>query len=518
MPRIPIITAQEGPGILNLPPVQRMPGFEQMTQAGERLNAIREQLQAQQDRLDLEDLSSRFDYALSDAKLNLRQNPDYAQHTTQFLQDAADIQAKMAAQPGSPIVQRAFAMHAQQRVLHELVNVKTDALKLQHGDQLVRLDDKSIEIANRIAIAPNEQAAEEYKKTFGDMLRGTPGLTPAEIGTRWEKFLKHVDHSTALHQLQTDPEAFQVKIGMLTTNDNGDVVYEHFPHLTEEQRFTLSNNARVMAEHAALKQKQAANDAKDEQLSSILIGVAKKTIPAEQLPTLLSSMDPARITHGFNFLASQQSHERETTRFNEQQAANTFLVSLPLANEQQVKAVVKKAELAFAARRIDEASLYHIKETAQQQLTHVRREARDAEGDQERVLRREYAAAQKEIQGWLGVDIHGPGAQFIRDDYQSAVKDLESIGANAVMEGQSPRQAMRQAVPDTMVKLFGGLDAAEKEMWARMAPIKSEADYADAIRSGRIVDPVQRVRMARAYEVLKYIQQWRQRSQPPAGR
>jgi len=273
-----------------------------------------------------------------------------------------------------------------------------------------------------------------------------------------------------------------------------------------------------MSEHAEVKRKQVANDAKDEQLSSILLGTVNKTISSSQLPELLTGMDPGRISHAFNFQNAQQSHQRETIRFDEQKVVDSFVVNLPLATEAQAKKVERQAEISYAKGEMDDTSLFHIKERVQQQLTHVRREARDAEGDQERVLRREYAAATKEIQGWLGVDVHGPGAQFMRDDYQSAVKDLESTGANAVMLGQSPRQAMRQAVPDTMVKLFGGLDTAEKEMWARMAPVKSEAEYADAIRSGRINDPVQRVRMARAYEVLKYIQRWRQQSQPPTGK
>jgi len=234
MPRIPILTAQQGPGVLNLRQVQRQTGFEEVSQFGEQLNEIGMRLQEQQDKLDLQDISSQFSYDLSVAKLNLRQNPDYAGHEAQLLKDAAEIQNRALAQPTSNAVKRAFYGYARQKVREELIHVKVDALQLQSADQLDRLKTASTEIASRIAVAPDEQTRQNEMKTFGDLVHGSQAngsLKAGEAGGLWRGFLKDADHATALRELQLNPNALQAKIGLLTTDPTSGVVsYEHFPH------------------------------------------------------------------------------------------------------------------------------------------------------------------------------------------------------------------------------------------------------------------------------------------------
>ena len=100
---------------------------------------------------------------------------------------------------------------------------------------------------------------------------------------------------------------------------------------------------------------------------------------------------------------------------------------------------------------------------------------------------------------------------FLRDAYAAAQNALKTVGGEAVLEGISPREAMRKAVPETLIGLFGGLDSTEKEMWSRMGSVKSEAEYRAAVQAGTISDPVQRVRMAEAWRTLTVIQQLRGR-------
>ena len=377
------------------------------------------------------------------------------------------------------------------------------------------------EAVQRYALTPDPLQRLEMATRISDLYAGLAEagvFTQQESQAAKEKFLRSAEHGDAVSQMQADPEGFRVKLGTMTTDAEGKAVYEHFPNLTAEQRFALSTNARALAEVHEKKAKEAANDYNDAKESNFKLALRRGELSNEQLPALLEGMPASVVTNVLNYQDALTSREREATRFDQAQtekaqreATEGLLADIPLATEAQARAVVRLAEVALARGAIDEGNLTTIKAHVQAQIAYVRREFREGEADKERPLRKEYAAAVHEIPAWLDVNIHDPGMSFLRDAYAAAQNALKTVGGEAVLEGVSPREAMRKAVPETLIGLFGGLDSTEKEMWSRMGSVKSEAEYRAAVQAGTISDPVQRVRMAEAWRTLTVIQQLRGR-------
>ena len=76
MPRIPVITAERGPGVLQLPPVPQpariYSGFEEIREFGETLGTIADRVKKQQDDLDYIDrLTEQSPYIRTDFQANL---------------------------------------------------------------------------------------------------------------------------------------------------------------------------------------------------------------------------------------------------------------------------------------------------------------------------------------------------------------------------------------------------------------------------------------------------------------
>jgi len=390
----------------------------------------------------------------------------------------------------------------------------TDAMR---ADAHVQADEN----AKRYALTPDALQRLDLVTRTTDLYSGLANagvFSQQEAQAAIEKFLRGAEHGDAVTQMQADPEGFRVKLGTMTTDAEGKTVYEYFPNLTTEQRFALSTNARVLAEVHEKKAKDAANDYNDAKESNFKLALRRGELSNEQLPALLEGMPASVVTNVLNYQDALTSREREATRFDQAQtekaqreATDGILADIPLATEAEARAVVRRAEVALARGAIDEGNLTTIKAHVQAQIAYVRREFREDEADKERPLRKEYAAAVHEITAWLDVNIHDPSMKDLRDAYAVAQNNLKAVGGEAVLEGVSPREAMRRAVPETLIRLFGDLDSTEKEMWLRMGSVKGEVEYRAALLAGKITDPVQRTRMKEAWETLTVIQQLRGR-------
>lgn len=135
MPTIPIITAQHGPGILDLPAVRKQTGFEEVTQLGESLVTIDEKIQkARSDSL-LVGVTSQFDAGLKDLTQQAHDNPDYANRVAQFIKDSGDLSSTIGKNiQGNRAVEAAFLLHQQRVLPGHIIDVKHDARKAEVSD------------------------------------------------------------------------------------------------------------------------------------------------------------------------------------------------------------------------------------------------------------------------------------------------------------------------------------------------------------------------------------------------
>lgn len=132
MPTIPILSAQQGPGVLNLPPIQRQPGWEQVTQLGADLANIDAKIQAARNDALLVTASSTFDAGLKDLRQQAQDNPDYENRVPQFLKDVGDLSTSInQTLEGNRAVSAAFLSHQQRVVPGHIIDVKHDARKAQ---------------------------------------------------------------------------------------------------------------------------------------------------------------------------------------------------------------------------------------------------------------------------------------------------------------------------------------------------------------------------------------------------
>lgn len=146
MPKIPIITAQQGPGVLNLPPVKLQTGFEEVMQLGTDLVKIDAKIEAARNDSLLVSASSRLDAGLKDLRQQAQDNPDYANRVHQFLKDSGDLSSTInQSLQGNRAVSAAFLSHQQRVMPSHIIDVKHDARKAQvldiQGQATNQLDD-----------------------------------------------------------------------------------------------------------------------------------------------------------------------------------------------------------------------------------------------------------------------------------------------------------------------------------------------------------------------------------------
>lgn len=195
MPTIPIVTAQQGPGVLQLPPVNTITGFEEVAQLGETLIRIDSQLKKQQDDLDFMSMTADYDNGLAELKLGLKDNLDFASHEQSFLVGAKDLRTKlMKSYPSSPTVTQAFVGYERKHLPKALLDVRISSRELLGKEQLGRIAEQEERLSSRAAEALTPEERDTAIETHSDMIDRAPLLDPLEKAKRKIEFnQKHLE-------------------------------------------------------------------------------------------------------------------------------------------------------------------------------------------------------------------------------------------------------------------------------------------------------------------------------------
>lgn len=180
MPRIPIITAQTGPGVLQLPPVQRTDGFEQLTDTGNRLMAIQDRLQAQQDDLDLFRTLTETESELKQWQRSIAGDTDYETQADRYTKAANEIKYRKIETLKSPAVAAVAQSRIERMIAETGIHVQTDAMKRIAERQQVEFSDLSEQTAQRFANAETPEVREGIRREWNDLLGRNQVLTPKQ--------------------------------------------------------------------------------------------------------------------------------------------------------------------------------------------------------------------------------------------------------------------------------------------------------------------------------------------------
>ena len=129
MPRIPIITAQQGPGVLQLPAVQRQNGFEAVSRLGEQMATIQGRIQNQQDELDLFRTLTDTETELKQRQMDVSVDTDYATQAERFQKSAKEVMFRKLGTLRSPSVAAVYQSRAERMIAEAGIHVETNAAK-----------------------------------------------------------------------------------------------------------------------------------------------------------------------------------------------------------------------------------------------------------------------------------------------------------------------------------------------------------------------------------------------------
>jgi len=167
MPKIPIVTAQQGPGVLQLPPIQRQQGFEEVSQFGQQLFDIDAKIRAQQDDLDLMSATGALETGLDEIKQNLTENPDYQSHPLSFMTQSKELSKRIREQfITNPLVGRAFQVKEQLLLGKAFIDVRHTARTLQGNAQLAQLENEGERLSREAAESSTLEQRDEKIQLF----------------------------------------------------------------------------------------------------------------------------------------------------------------------------------------------------------------------------------------------------------------------------------------------------------------------------------------------------------------
>lgn len=285
MPTIPVLTAQQGPGILRLPEIRRTPGWEEVSQFGENLQKVGNALQKQQDDLDLLQRKGAYDNGLADAQMNLKQEPDYMAHEQIFVQKARDLSVAVRKQfPGSPAVDRAFTLYEQRAFPTELRKVKVSALELLGKDQLGRVDDELASLSTKAAVASTPEARDALIQLSNTVISRTQdnGLWNGEVAAQKKRvFQEQMLEKNMSYLVRTD----RTKLREL---------YQQGAYSEMDQNKALGflQQARQQDEHEQAQAEKALTEAKSAVLRDAYAGVTLNTFTDAMIKNALENKDP----------------------------------------------------------------------------------------------------------------------------------------------------------------------------------------------------------------------------------
>jgi len=210
MPRIPIVTAQQGPGVLQLPAVQRQNGFEEVSRLGERMTVIQaeaerrmtviqDKLRQHQEELALYDADTALVEKLQGVAHNLTADPNYEGHEATLRKEAETFVQETVKRMPSPAVAEVFRLRAARRIAETSLDVRVRSTKLIAEQQVVDSINIGERTAKLMARAETPEKRKEIKANQMALWNRNPTLTPAvrdKLKDDWE-----VDAKTQLKAL-----------------------------------------------------------------------------------------------------------------------------------------------------------------------------------------------------------------------------------------------------------------------------------------------------------------------------
>ena len=233
MPRIPIVSAQQGPGVLNLPPIQRQQGWEQVTEIGNQLAGIQGKIQAHQDELDLYRTETETQAELAQIKMDVALDPDYATHPEQYGKRAEEVKLRKweVLSKTSPAAAQVYKLHAERMIEKDKVNVQIDANQKQIAQQGADTLVAGEEAARKWIKEPNATEQAKIKQDWFDVVDRSLAFGPEQKNKKKAQW----DQWTATELISVDPTAARVAL------EKGS-----FPELDPTQRQTLIRSAEVV--------------------------------------------------------------------------------------------------------------------------------------------------------------------------------------------------------------------------------------------------------------------------------
>lgn len=229
MPRIPIVTAQTGPGILNLPPIERQTGFDELTNIGKRISDIDAKIRAQQDDLDLYRTMTETETELAQKRQDFEKDTDYETQAERFGKLANEVKYRKLDTLRSPTVAAVYQARAERLIAEARIHVQTEANKrliAQQGADTLTLGEQA---ARRWIETPPDQR-EAIKQEWFTLVDRSLAFGPEQKNKKkaiWDEW-------TALEAIRVNPTE------ALAALSKG-----AFPELDPKQRETLMRSAEI---------------------------------------------------------------------------------------------------------------------------------------------------------------------------------------------------------------------------------------------------------------------------------
>jgi len=252
MPRIPIVTAQQGPGVLQLPAVQRQTGFEEVVQLGERMATIQGHIQRQQDDLDLFRTLTDTEIEIKQRQMDVSADTDYATQAERFQKSAKEVMFRKLGTLRSPSVAAVYQSRAERMIAEAGIHVEVDASKRQIAQQGAETLTLGEQAATRWIEATPEQR-DGIKQEWFDLVDRSLAFTPEQKNKKKAQW----DEWTALESIRVNPTE------ALAALSKG-----AFPELDPKQRETMMRSAEIaearqerQIEHESRLQREEQNNA-----------------------------------------------------------------------------------------------------------------------------------------------------------------------------------------------------------------------------------------------------------------
>lgn len=200
MPRLRRIIAQGRGGVVRLPRPRfgtLARGFGELTKFGGGLSTIADKLQRTEDNLELAEKAGELDSRLKNLAFEVQRNPDFTSHPTLYAEGGQKIFADIVGRSKSNVVHNALSGHFNKTFPSQIVDVKANAIKLWHDDQIARFNAGEDTLSRVIAEGTPEEAAEAKRLHAGLLAQMKAGghFDARTTQKREEKFREKTTHA-----------------------------------------------------------------------------------------------------------------------------------------------------------------------------------------------------------------------------------------------------------------------------------------------------------------------------------